>query len=285
MHMRQYLNACRTILCDGVEKGNRNGGTLSVHGMMMKFDLQEGFPAVTTKKLQFKSVVAELLGFIRGASNAKTFKELGTGIWDANATSDYWSANPNNKGDGDLGRIYGVQARGWRAPNSLNIPDIDQLDIMVHKLLDRVDDRRNIVLHWNPGELDQMSLPACHIMYQCHLRGSEMRTLDMTMYQRSCDFPLGVPFNVASYALLMHIFCRIANLKPGVLTWMGGDCHIYQNQVGTMHQQVCRKPKPLPGISIHPSLKTLEDFENATEDQFTLTEYEHHNDIQHAFSV
>jgi len=284
--MRQYLDACRTILNSGYDKKNRNGDTLAVHGMMMKFNLQEGFPAVTTKKLNFNSVAAELLGFIRGADNAATFNELGTKIWDANAESDYWKSNPSCKGDGDLGRIYGVQWRNWRYAIEAGIPAnygrTDQLAIMIDKLKRRVDDRRNIVMAWNPGELDKMALPPCHIMYQSHLRGG---TLDLTMYQRSCDFPLGVPFNIASYALLMRILCRVSGLTPGTLTWMGGDCHIYRNQLDLMYEQITRVPMAPPGLAIHPRLQTLADFEQATVEDFALTEYSHHPHIAYEFSV
>jgi len=287
--MKQYLDACRTILEEGYHKENRNGGSIAVHGMMMKFNLQDGFPAVTTKKLNFKAVVAELLGFIRGAHNAKVFRALGTRIWDANAESDYWLANPNCNGDGDLGRIYGVQWRDWLTPvltrdsGRIGAHSTDQLAIMVDKLINRIDDRRNIVTAWNPGELDQMALPPCHLLSQCHLRGE---TLDLTMYQRSCDFALGVPFNIASYALLMHILCQIAGLAPGVLTWVGGDCHIYDNQMEQLSLQLGRKPLKLPGlIAINPGLRTLSDFERAVTDDFALIGYEHHPHIAYEFSV
>lgn len=291
--MQQYLDACRQIVREGAYKQGRNGGYYSVHGMMMKFNLQDGFPAVTTKKLHFKSVVAELLGFIRGANNNREFQGLGTEIWTPNAESEYWKASPYNKGDGDLGRIYGAHWRAWRtayevfdpdSPQDWSVTFVDQLAIMVDKLKKGIDDRRNIVTAWNPGELDQAALPPCHVLYQAHTAEG---FLDLTMFQRSCDFPLGVPFNIASYALLMHILCRISGLQPGTLTWMGGDCHIYENQLALMEVvQLLREPMELPSLYMSPRLKTLQDFEtHATWKDFELLCYNHHPEIKYPFSV
>lgn len=269
--MNQYLSACQHILKYGTRKTNRTGiDAISVHGMIMKFDLTDGFPAVTTKALAFKSVVAELLGFIRGCDNAAQFREPGTGIWDANANENaQWLANPHRRGTDDLGRIYGVQWRRWHAGHGV---EIDQLADVVEKIKRRVDDRRLIVTAWNPGELDQMALPPCHDFFQFGIEGE---ALNLSMYQRSCDFALGVPFNIASYALLLEIMARITGMEAGTFTWFGHDCHIYTNHVTGIKQQLHRIPQPLPTLVIDPDIKTLSDVERATTADFFLQNYSH----------
>jgi thymidylate synthase len=280
---QQYLNLLRNILDHGtIQRNERTGKDCHFyHGDMMKFDLSTGnFPALTTKAMAIKSMIGELLGFIRGYDNASDFRALNCGFWDANANeSKDWLDNPHRKGEDDLGRIYGVQARDWRGFDG---GSYDQLEHVVEMLSNGIDDRRLIVTHWNPGEVELQSLPPCHMFYQFGLRGD---VLDMCMYQRSCDTPLGVPMNIASYALFLMLMARITGNKPGVFTHFLWNIHIYEDQIADVPAQLARAPFDPPQMWINPDINTLEDLETwVTPDDFRLENYQHHGKIKYAFS-
>ena len=280
--MRNYLDLCHKTLNDGISKENRTGiNHIGYMGDMMKFYLADGFPAVTTKKLAYKSVFAEMLGFLRGYTNAEQFRSLGCKVWDANANENKsWLENFYRDGEDDLGRIYGAQSRGWLREGKNSI---DQLANVVYDLSRGIDNRREIVTHWNPGELNQMALPPCHLLYQFGIQGDK---LCLSMYQRSCDVPLGVPFNIAGYAWLLHVIAQITGLQPGIFTHFLHDIHIYENQVDDMQTQLEREPHKLPTLQINPDIKTLNDLETwVTPDDFKLVDYEYHPAIKYAFAV
>ncbi len=248
--MKQYHNALEHILKNGKNKNDRTGvGTRSVFGYQMRFNLQEGFPAVTTKKLAWRAVVSELLWFLEGSGDERRLAEILHGtrdlekktIWTANAEADYWKHKA--KYEGDLGRVYGVQWRKWQRP-FLN-SNVDQLENLIEGIKKDPDGRRHIMTAWNPGELDQMALPPCHILSQFDVTDGK---LSCQMYQRSCDMFLGVPFNIASYSLLTHIIARECNLQVGDFIWTGGDCHIYNNHIDAVNEQLLRTPKHLPTL-------------------------------------
>lgn len=254
--MKQYLDLMRDVLENGTWQENRTGvRCVTLPGAMLKFDLADGFPAVTTKKLAYSSVVGELIGFLRGETNVKAFQELGCKVWDGNANADYWLNNPNNKGDGDLGRIYGAQWRAWYAGEDWNQNgygpslSVDQLANALHEVRNNPTSRRIVVNAWNPAELNQMALPPCHLLFQLipHVNTGK---LHMVMYQRSCDLFLGVPFNIASYATLLHLFAYWTGYKPGTLTMMMADVHIYENHLDQVREQLSRDPMPLPKLAI-----------------------------------
>ncbi|PHR58722.1 MAG: thymidylate synthase [Robiginitomaculum sp.] len=275
--MKQYLDLCLKAL-GGSLKENRTGiNTIGYIGDFCQYDLAEGFPAVTTKRLAFKSVVAEMLGFLRGYDSAQQFRQLGSAVWDANANKNkQWTGNENRKGTDDLGRIYGVQARRWKG-------GIDQLKSCVENLSKGIDTRREIVTHWNPAEMAEMALPPCHLLYQFSIDNGK---LCLSMYQRSCDVPLGVPFNIAGYSWLLSVIAQITGLKVGTFNHFMVDIHIYVNQIDGLLEQVKRKPKPLPTLIINPRIKTLEDLETwVTVDDFELKNYDHHNHIKYPFAV
>jgi thymidylate synthase len=279
--MKQYLELSQKALDQGVRKTNRTGiDHIGYTGDMMKFNLADGFPAVTTKRLAFKSVVAEMLGFLRGYSSAADFRALGCKVWDANANDNQqWLYNPARTGDDDLGRIYGVQARQWAGTSG----PADQLRAVYDDLRHGIDNRREIVTHWNPGEINQMALPPCHMFYQFGIQGDR---LNLSMYQRSCDVPLGIPFNIAGYAWLLSVMARITGHQPGEFTHFMHDIHIYENQIGLMYEQLNRNPLPLPALWINPKIATLEDLETwVTPDDFRLEGYEHHPAIAFPFAV
>lgn len=282
--MKQYLDLLRKAT-HGLRKTNRTAyDHIGYHGDMMQFHMSDGFPAVTTKKLAFKSVVAEMLGFLRGYDNAADFRELGCNVWNANANeNEQWLNNPNRKGTDDLGRIYGVQARAWAVMTPDGESSIDQLRMVYDDLCQGKDNRREIVSHWNPGEMDQMALPPCHMFYQFGIQGDE---LNLTMYQRSCDVPLGIPFNIAGYAWLLHVMAHITGLKPGLFTHMMHDIHIYENQLQHAELQLERNPFPLPELVINPNIKDLNDLETwVTPEDFELVGYQHHSHIRYPFAV
>lgn len=283
--MKQYLDLCNKVLANGKTKNNRTGvNHIGYTGDMMKFDLANGFPAVTTKKLAFKSVVAEMLGFLRGYDNAADFRKLGCKVWDANANeNEQWLNNPNRAGEDDLGRIYGVQARKWYSAGSFPVPHIDQLKNVYNDLSQGIDNRREIVTHWNPGELNEMALPPCHLLYQFGIQGDR---LNLSLYQRSCDVPLGIPFNIAGYAWLLSVMAQITGHLPGELTHFMHDIHIYENQIANMHEQIKRNPYPLPILRINNKITALEDLETwVTPDDFELIGYAHHPHISYPFAV
>lgn len=293
--MKQYLDICQRIINEGTLRQNRTGtDTLGIQGVMMQFDMADGFPVVTTKKLAYKSAWAEMLGFLRGYDNAADFRRVGTKVWDANANENQqWLNNPNRLGKDDLGRIYGVQARGWHSNirRSSIWGTIDQLQMCVDDLSKGIDNRREIVSHWNPGEMDEMALPPCHLLYQFGLEGER---LNLTMYQRSADFPLGVPFNIAGYSWLLHVIARITGHTPGMFTHFIHDAHIYVDQIDLMKQQLKRDTFALPKFEMKEHIKTLEDLEQedfdpnndfCTVDDFMLVGYAHHPAIKYPFSV
>lgn len=280
--MKQYHDALTYILEHGKKKNDRTGvGTQSVFGYQMRFNLQEGFPAITTKKLAWKSVVSELLWFLEGSGDERRLSEIlhgtrdasKTTIWTANALVDYWK--PRAGFDGDLGRVYGVQWRTWRTSS---FKKVDQLVDLIAGLKKDPDSRRHILSAWNPGELDQMALPPCHILSQFDVTEGK---LSCHLYQRSADMFLGVPFNIASYSLLTHIIARECNLEVGDFIWSGGDCHIYNNHVDAVKEQLIRDYRVLPTLSIKNDLSwdqySLNDFE--------LVGYEPHPAIKAAMAV
>jgi thymidylate synthase len=292
--MNQFHQALRHILENGKQKTDRTGvGTTSVFGYQMRFDLRLGFPAVTTKKLAWKAVVSELLWFLEGSGDERRLAEILYGtrttekktIWTANADADYWK--PKAKYEGDLGRVYGVQWRHWRTlaeraegsfkddmgntfrHTSLNqVKEIDQIANLISGIKKDPSGRRHILSAWNPGELDQMALPPCHVMAQFDVTDGY---LSCQLYQRSCDMFLGVPFNIASYSLLTHIIARECGLKVGEFIWTGGDCHIYSNHIAAVQEQLSRTPKELPTLFISVD-KKIADYNI---DDFVLENYKY----------
>ncbi|TMC73609.1 MAG: thymidylate synthase, partial [Chloroflexi bacterium] len=237
--VRQYLDIVRKALAEGDERVDRTStGTRAVFGEMMRFDLSQGFPAVTTKRLAFRAVVAELLWFLAGSSDVNDLHALGVHIWDGNAFADYWQARARFAGD--AGRNYGQQWRDWIAPDGRHI---DQLRDTIRLIREQPSSRRMLVLAWNPGELDQTSLPACHALFQFFVAGGK---LSLMMYQRSCDLVLGVPFNMAQYALLLHLVAREVELEPFEFVHVLADAHIYRDHVDAAREQLEREPYPAP---------------------------------------
>ena len=261
--MKQYHQALSHVLEHGENKTDRTGvGTRSVFGYQMRFNLQDGFPAVTTKRLAWKATVSELLWFIEGSGDERRLAEIlhnsrdadKTTIWTANAQADYWK--PKAKYEGDLGRVYGVQWRNWRSFKSVGHPEgsdlltgkwdsIDQFSNLIEGIKKDPDSRRHILSAWNPGELDQMALPPCHVLSQFDVTDGK---LSCQLYQRSADMFLGVPFNIASYSLLTHIIANECDLEVGDFVWCGGDCHIYSNHIEQVKEQLTREPKELPTL-------------------------------------
>jgi len=279
--MKAYLDICKFTLENGISKSNRTAnGTIGVVGKHADYDLRNGFPIVTTKKTYWKQPVAEMLCFMRGEDNDKAFRDAGCKVWTANANENpEWLANPSRKGEDDLGGIYGVQARRWPTGND----SIDQLRRVYNKLKRHEDDRRVIVSHWNVAELGNMALAPCHVLYQFGIQGEY---LDLSMYQRSCDMPLGVPFNIIGYAWLLQMMAQITGLLPGTFHHFMHDVHIYDDQVDLMKMQVQRDPLPLPTMHINPNLRTLDDvLELASIEDFSLDRYLHRPAIDYPFSV
>lgn len=239
--MKAYLDLLADVLERGTPKADRTGtGTRSVFGHQMRFDLTAGFPAVTTKKLHWRSIVHELLWFLRGDSNIGYLREHGVRIWDE------W-ADP----DGELGPVYGVQWRSWRAADGR---EIDQLAAVLEGLRRDPDSRRHVVSAWNVGELERMNLPPCHILFQFHVADGR---LSCQLYQRSADIFLGLPFNIASYSLLTHLVARHVGLDVGEFIWTGGDCHLYENHLEQAREQLARSPRPLPTLHVNPDVRDL----------------------------
>lgn len=280
----QYLKLCNTVIDNGTWVTNKRTGKrcLTYIGATMRFDMEntDCFPLLTTKKVAYKSLIAELLGFIRGYNNAEQFRNLGCNIWDANANlSKDWLNNKNRIGEDDLGRIYGVQARDWRAfpdthelLHASNTRNIDQLGNVIEKIVKRIDDRRLVVSHWNPGELQQMALPPCHLLYQFSITED---TLHLCMYQRSADIPLGVPFNIASYALLLKLVAQISGLKCGSFTHFIANAHIYEDQLESLKEQLTRKPKVSPTLVISQEIQSLQDLETwVVPENFSFANYD-----------
>jgi thymidylate synthase len=264
--MKAYLQLLEHILQDGVEKTDRTGtGTLSVFGHQMRFDLSQGFPLVTTKKLHIRSIVHELLWFLQGDTNVKYLQERGVSIWDA------WADDK-----GDLGPVYGKQWRSWPTADGRSI---DQLQELISQIKTNPDSRRHIVSAWNVGELEQMALMPCHVLFQFYVARSK---LSCQLYQRSADVFLGVPFNIASYALLTHMVAEQCGLGVGDFIWTGGDCHLYLNHLEQARLQLQRSPLPLTTLRIHNKPDTV--FGYAYED-FEFQNYQSHAAIKAPIAV
>jgi thymidylate synthase len=259
--MRQYLDLLRLIRTEGARKTDRTGtGTLSVFGHQMRFDLNAGFPLVTTKKLHLRSIVYELLWFLRGDTNVKWLKERGVSIWDD------WADE-----HGELGPVYGKQWRSWPNPNG---ESIDQIAQAVKLLRTNPDSRRIIVNAWNVAELEQMALTPCHALFQFYVANGR---LSCQLYQRSADMFLGVPFNIASYALLTHMFAQQCNLQVGEFIWTGGDCHLYLNHLAQADEQLSRTPLPLPKLTILRKPPSIFEYEY---EDFVIENYQAHAHIK-----
>jgi len=264
--MKQYLDLMRHVREHGTFKSDRTGtGTYSVFGYQMRFDLGEGFPLVTTKKCHLKSIIHELLWFLKGSTNIAYLKENGVSIWDE------WADE-----NGDLGPVYGYQWRSWPAPDGRHI---DQIANLMDMLKRNPDSRRLIVSAWNPALIDEMALPPCHALFQFYVADGK---LSCQLYQRSADIFLGVPFNIASYALLTLMVAQVAGLQPGDFIWTGGDCHLYANHLEQADLQLSREPLPLPTMKLNPEVKDLFDFRF---EDFELVGYESHPHIKAPVAV
>jgi len=249
--VHQYLNVLRKALDSGVDRDDRTGtGTRAVFGEVMRFRMSDGFPAVTTKRLAFRSVLAELLWFIAGSSDVNDLHALGTHIWDGNAYAPYWVERARFAGD--AGRNYGQQWRDWVAPDGRHV---DQLAGVVRGLRENPSSRRHVVTAWNPGELDATSLPACHALFQFFVADGR---LSLMMYQRSCDLFLGVPFNIAEYAVLLHLVAQITDLVPDEFVHVLADAHVYRDHFEAAREQLGREPFPSPALSLDPALRDLD---------------------------
>ena len=264
--MRQYLELMRHVAERGHRKNDRTGtGTLSVFGWQMRFDLAEGFPLLTTKKLHTRSIIHELLWFLRGDTNIKYLKDNGVSIWDE------WADE-----NGELGPVYGKQWRSWEAPDGRSIDQIAQL---IEALKKNPDSRRHIVSAWNPSEVDRMALPPCHALFQFYVAGGK---LSCQLYQRSADIFLGVPFNIASYALLTLMVAQVCGYEPGDFVWTGGDCHLYANHLEQAQLQLSREPRALPQLRINPEVKDIFAFKF---EDFSLEGYDPHPHIKAPVAV
>ncbi len=281
--MRQYLDTLKEILEKGVDRPNRTGiDSRALFVKPLRFDLTQGlFPAVTTKRLAFNQVKAELLWFIKGSRDVKDLRALGCHIWDENADAPYWK--PKATFEGDVGRVYGVQWRKWQKPildgENLVLKPHDQLADLIARLKKDPNDRRLIVTAWNPGELDQMALPPCHMFFQCFVANN---MLSLCMYQRSCDMFLGVPFNIASYALLTRMLAQVAGLKPGELILILADAHIYHNHFDQVREQLTREHYSLPTLWLNPEVKDIDSF---LMDDIRLENYQYHPAIKAPMAV
>ncbi|MBP9701525.1 MAG: thymidylate synthase [Candidatus Pacebacteria bacterium] len=251
--MKIYNDLLKEIMEHGVDREGRNGMTRGLFTRPLRFKMSDGFPATTTKKLAFRSVAAELFWFMSGCSDNKVLQKLGCEIWTANAEAEYWK--PKAKFDGDLGRVYGVQWRSWLRPDGTTV---DQLSNIIERIKKDPNDRRLIVTAWNPGEIDQMALPPCHMIFQFFVTNGK---LSLHMFQRSCDTFLGVPFNIASYSLMLHLVAQMTGLIADEFIITLGDVHIYHDHFDAVKEQLSREPYPLPKLWINPSIKSLSDID------------------------
>lgn len=264
--MKQYQDLLKRILDEGVEKGDRTGtGTISVFGNQMRFNLQEGFPLLTTKKLHLKSIIYELLWFLRGDTNAQWLQERGVRIWNE------WADE-----NGDLGHIYGYQWRSWPDYNGGHV---DQISEVIEQIKNNPNSRRLIVSAWNVADINNMNLPPCHILFQFYVANGK---LSCQLYQRSADTFLGVPFNIASYALLTMMVAQVCELEPGDFVYTTGDTHLYLDHIEQAKLQLTREPRQLPKMVINPDVKSIFDFKY---EDFTLTGYDPHPHIKATVSV
>ncbi len=275
--MQQYLNLLKHILDDGVSKTDRTGtGTISCFGYQMRFDLSKGFPLVTTKKVHTKSIIYELLWFLRGETNIKYLKDHGVSIWDE------WAAD-----DGELGPVYGKQWRRWAtSSNEETKTEIDQITQVIEQIKKTPDSRRLIVSAWNVADLPKMALMPCHVLFQFYVAppgpGEKRAKLSCQLYQRSADVFLGVPFNIASYALLTMMIAQVCDLDAGEFIHVFGDVHLYNNHIEQAKLQLSRQPFPLPSMELNPSVKNIFDF---TFEDFTLENYQSHPAIKAQVAV
>jgi thymidylate synthase len=303
---QNYLNALRDVFETGTRRDDRTGvGTISKFGLQQRYDLSKGFPAITTKKLAWKSVVGELLWMIEGSGDERRLAEITHGtrdgvvtIWTPNALAPYWK--PKAKHEGDLGRVYGVQWRHWRAikpraangafrddfgvtyrrqDNDVEVKEIDQLKILIEGIKTDPYGRRHILTAWNPGELDRMALPPCHCFAQFYVADGK---LSCQMYQRSCDMFLGVPFNIASYSLLTHMIAHVCDLQVGEFVHVLGDAHIYLNHIEQVKEQSQREPLPASQLWLNSAIKDITKF---TMDDIQLHNYRHHDPIKASMAV
>ncbi len=264
--MRQYLDLMSHVLEHGDRKTDRTGtGTLSVFGWQMRFDLGAGFPLLTTKKLHLRSIIHELLWFLQGDTNIRYLKENGVSIWDE------WADE-----NGDLGPVYGKQWRHWQTADGRGV---DQITRLIEGIKRNPDSRRHLVTAWNPGEVENMALPPCHALFQFYVANGR---LSCQLYQRSADIFLGVPFNIASYALLTHMVAQACELEPGDFIWTGGDCHLYLNHLEQAREQLSREPRPLPQLRINPAGKDVFAFRF---EDFALEGYDPHPHIKAPVAV
>lgn len=264
--MRQYLDLMQDILDNGAKKEDRTGtGTLSVFGRQMRFDLSEGFPLVTTKKLHIRSIIHELLWFLSGDTNIKYLNDNGVSIWDE------WADE-----NGDLGPVYGHQWRSWPTPDGAKI---DQIGKVIDQIKNNPDSRRHMVSAWNPAEVEKMALPPCHALFQFYVADGR---LSCQLYQRSADYFLGVPFNIASYALLVHMFAQQTDLQPGDFVWTGGDVHLYTNHIEQAKLQLTREPLPKPKLVIKRKPGSLFDYKF---EDFEVVDYQAHPTIKAPIAV
>ena len=282
-----YLGALKNILENGEDRPDRTGvGTRSIFGLQMRFNLENGFPAITTKKLAWKAVVSELLWFIEGSGDEYRLREILHGdrysqkrtIWTDNAEADYWVKRKLQRHPGDLGRVYGVQWRRWRKPliriNKVVLQNHDQLLELIDSIKSDPYSRRHIISAWNPGELDIMALPPCHMMAQFYVNNGK---LSCQMYQRSADMFLGVPFNIASYALFTHMIAQVCNLEVSELIITLGDAHIYNNHFEQVKEQLKRDPKPLATLELNSEISVITEFDM---EDIELVGYESHEAIK-----
>jgi thymidylate synthase len=264
--MRQYHDLLRLVLERGRKRSDRTGvGTISVFGAQARFDLREGFPLLTTKKLHLKSIIHELLWFLRGGTNVRSLNEVGVTIWDE------WADE-----NGDLGRVYGAQWTDWRGADGTRV---NQIDDVIQQIRRNPDSRRLIVSAWNPAEIGEMALPPCHVLFQFYVRDGE---LSCQLYQRSADLFLGVPFNIASYALLTMMVAQVCDLRPGEFVHTFGDLHLYRNHLEQTREQLSRDCRPLPRMLLDPSVKEIRDFRF---EHFTLEGYDPHPAIKAPIAV
>jgi thymidylate synthase len=264
--MRQYHELLRLVLESGHEKSDRTGtGTLSVFGAQTRFNLSQGFPLLTTKKLHLKSIIHELLWFLRGDTNIRSLQEVGVTIWNEWADAD-----------GNLGRVYGAQWTDWRSPDGRSI---NQIHDAIARIRRDPDSRRHLVCAWNPGEIDLMALPPCHTLFQFYVANGR---LSCQLYQRSADLFLGVPFNIASYALLTMMVAQVCDLQPGDFVHTFGDLHLYSNHLEQARLQLSREPRALPVMRINPAVSEITDFKF---EDFTLESYDPHPAIKAPIAV
>jgi len=264
--MNNYLSLLETTMKNGVLKGDRTGtGTKSIFGYQMRFDLTQGFPLMTTKKLHLKSIIYELLWFVKGSTNIKYLNDNGVTIWDE------WADE-----NGDLGPVYGHQWRSWGCADGKSV---DQLTSLIEGIINNPDSRRHIISAWNVGEIDKMALPPCHALFQFYTANGK---LSCQLYQRSADLFLGVPFNIASYALFTMMVAQVCGLEAGEFVHTLGDAHIYTNHFEQVGLQLSRKPKPLPKMVLNPTVKSIFDFEYS---DFSLEEYDPHPGIKAPIAI